>query len=238
MVSKLLCSHPPAVLPAAMYRFNVFHSFNNAQINKSFWNTSRSLRLGVLLSLVMTLQVSAGCFSQTITLDVKDLPVGKLFAELSKQSGYKFFFNTKLIAGAHNITVKLVKVDFTEALETCFSTQPFTYVIVGKTVVIRKKEVYHVRQIKEAPEVSTSLKVSGRIIDEHGQPVPGATVIVKGSEMGKLTDQNGAFVFDVIDENALLVVSGINIARAYEVPLKGRSDLQIEVNRKITEQPE
>jgi TonB-linked SusC/RagA family outer membrane protein len=54
-----------------------------------------------------------------------------------------------------------------------------------------------------------SITVIGRVVDEQGQAIPGATVKVKGSNMGGVTDANGRFRLNNVDEGATLVVSYI-----------------------------
>ncbi|WP_426492685.1 SusC/RagA family TonB-linked outer membrane protein [Hymenobacter sp. 102] len=73
-----------------------------------------------------------------------------------------------------------------------------------------------------APEVT----VTGTVTDNNGQPLPGATVVVKGTATGASTDADGKFSLRLPDGNAVLLVSSIGFA-AQEIPVNGRSSLSI-----------
>ncbi|MGH7239220.1 MAG: carboxypeptidase-like regulatory domain-containing protein, partial [Candidatus Saccharimonadales bacterium] len=53
------------------------------------------------------------------------------------------------------------------------------------------------------------LTVRGRVIDEQGQPVAGATVIEKGTSNGTITDEKGGFILHASDQDDSLVISNI-----------------------------
>src|SRR5690606_1958877 len=78
-------------------------------------------------------------------------------------------------------------------------------------------------QIKiEVPAIDQELiETRGRVVDEAGEPVSGATVKVKGRNIGTSTDANGDFFLSGLDENAVLEISGVNI-QTFEIKLAGR----------------
>ena len=52
-------------------------------------------------------------------------------------------------------------------------------------------------------------QISGTITDDTDQPLPGATIIVKGTSTGTTTDFDGKFILQIDDEDAVLLVSYI-----------------------------
>lgn len=68
-------------------------------------------------------------------------------------------------------------------------------------------------------------KVSGRITDETGESIPGATVLVKGTTQGTVTDQDGRFSMEVPDD-AVLVVSFIGYD-TQQIEVGNQTDFQI-----------
>lgn len=83
--------------------------------------------------------------------------------------------------------------------------------------------------------VALAIKVEGTVLDETKQPVIGATVQVKGTSNGTITDLNGKFSLKVdrVKED-VLVVSYIGYKNKV-VPLKGRTIVTIELEPEITE---
>jgi TonB-linked SusC/RagA family outer membrane protein len=68
--------------------------------------------------------------------------------------------------------------------------------------------------------------VSGVVIDKSNAPIPGASVIVKGSTIGTITDVNGNFKLGSIPENATLQFSFVGM-KTQEVAAKGKTNLKI-----------
>src|SRR5690606_8300842 len=71
--------------------------------------------------------------------------------------------------------------------------------------------VIRARTRTQAPEVSYNVRedvvITGQVLDEKGEPMPGATVMIKGTSIGTFTDANGNFTLSVPDGSATLVVS-------------------------------
>ncbi len=68
-----------------------------------------------------------------------------------------------------------------------------------------------------------NITVKGKIVDEEGEPLPGATVQQKGTSNGSITDMNGNFSLSV-PSDATLIVSFIGF-KSIEVPVGGKTDL-------------
>ena len=77
------------------------------------------MKLTVFFLMVTFLQVSAGGYSQNISISLKNVPVEKLFKEIEKQSEYRFFYNEKLIKNATTITIHVKDVSVETVLQKC-----------------------------------------------------------------------------------------------------------------------
>ncbi|MBW7891687.1 MAG: carboxypeptidase-like regulatory domain-containing protein [Chitinophagaceae bacterium] len=154
------------------------------------------MRLIIILVLAACLKVSAGGYAQEITLRAKDMPCESVFKEITRQSGYQFFFNKRLIRNARNVSVELNAVPVEKAIKICFTDQPFDFVIVNKTVVIRKKEKHAVVMSETAPSEIPPVTIRGKITDEQGNALPGATVSVKGANNTTVANEEGVFTIE------------------------------------------
>ncbi|MBX3253016.1 MAG: SusC/RagA family TonB-linked outer membrane protein [Chitinophagaceae bacterium] len=110
-------------------------------------------------------------------------------------------------------------------MELLFKGQPLTYRIAGNTIALSQKNAVPV--IKPLPAENLLLiQVTGKVTDENGNPVAGATVQVKGrSQTAAITDNDGSFSIDV-DNDATLVISSVGFV-SKEVPVAGKSVLDI-----------
>ncbi len=79
----------------------------------------------------------------------------------------------------------------------------------------------------------TSHPVSGEIIDSKKNPLPGVSVLIKGTTLGMSTDANGRFVLNNVPDNATLVLSSTGFT-TMEVPLKGKTSINIQMAEAIS----
>ncbi len=74
-------------------------------------------------------------------------------------------------------------------------------------ITIKKGEKVH-----NLYAVQGNMKVEGKVVDEKGEPIIGATVLIEGTNRGSVTDIDGKFVLSVPDKHAVLVISYIGMA--------------------------
>ncbi|WP_243732314.1 TonB-dependent receptor [Pedobacter duraquae] len=159
------------------------------------------MKLTVLFLTLFCLQLSANSFAQNISISGKDIALEKVMSVIEKQSGYYFFYKYNELKTGTPVSLNLKNVNVDQALKLAFKGQPFDYVIENKTIIITKKNAVITAVILNL------VGVSGKVTDEKGGPLRGATVKVKGSTMMTTTDENGTFNFNNVDAKAILVIS-------------------------------
>jgi len=76
--------------------------------------------------------------------------------------------------------------------------------------------------------------ITGTVTDEQSAPLPGATVLEKGTTNGTTTDFDGNFTIEVADQNAVLEVSYIGFSTT-ELPLNGQSNVMVQLSEDATQ---
>jgi TonB-linked SusC/RagA family outer membrane protein len=189
------------------------------------------MRLTVFFLVAACLQVSAEGYSQTITLNEKNVRLQKVFVEIYRQTGYQFFYKDELLNKAGKIDVVVKDASLEEVLAICFKNQPFTYSIVSKTIIVDVKKGEVPKAIAALP-----IDVKGKVLNEKGEPVA-ATVTVKGTSLFAATNDKGEFSLKGIDAGAVLVITGVSI-ETRELPVNGKAELLISVKTKVSEEKE
>ncbi len=201
-----------------------------------------AMKCTIILLLAACLQVSANGHAQTISVKLRDIPFEKALKEISQKSGYGLFYLQEQIKEAKPVTISKENVDVKDVLNELFKEQPLKYEITNKTIVVSPKEAKKgVKEIKEGMSVEevpafppSDITVKGRVTNDNGEPVPGASVLIKGTKRGTSADANGNFTLTNVDENATLVISGANI-ESVEMKVQGRTELSVRVKMKISE---
>jgi TonB-linked SusC/RagA family outer membrane protein len=179
------------------------------------------MKLTVLLMTIGMLQLHAAGTAQTITLSLRNTPLGKVFSEIRKQTGYTFLYTDEQLSTAKAVTLQVQNAPLDKVLEQCFRDQPLTYTVSDKIIIVKRK----------APSVTTAaiaedITVKGKVTDDKGDPVAGAAVQVKGTSKGVVTNEKGEYEIKVADADAVLVISSLGFSEQ-EVAVKGRTAITI-----------
>lgn len=189
------------------------------------------MKLTFLLTTFVIINACATGYSQTVTFTGKDVPLEKILSAIKKQTGYVFFYNVSLLNEAKPVTLDVVNEDLADVLKSCFSNQPFSYSIEDKTIVVVRDAMAAVRatsRMRITPIVVPPKEIKGRVTDTKGRPLAGATVRVKGSEKGVMTNTAGEFVIKNIEDRQTIVVSFIGFKQK-EVFLRSLELVNIEL---------
>lgn len=151
----------------------------------------RIMRLTSVLLLAICLHVSASTFSQSITFSGKKVPMEKLFATIKKQTGFVVWGKSDLLKQAAAISVNVRDMPLLTFLDLVMKDQPFNYKIAGNTIMLSGKrlsptDVTEDLAGKESP-------VTGHVTDSTGAPLPGATVMLMGTNQTTITNIEGNF---------------------------------------------
>ncbi len=113
-----------------------------------------------------------------VTLSLKDQTVVQVFKAIQTLTGLNFIYNDKDFVGIEKLNVEAKNEKVKDLLERLFTGQSVSFEFVENTVVVR----------------SRNISVSGVVKDKKtGEVLPGATVIVVGTSIGKQTDIDGNF---------------------------------------------
>ncbi len=201
--------------------------------DRRFWTqTLRIMRIISVLLLVACLHTYAEGYSQTITFKGRDVSLQKIFTVIKKQTGYTVMYNADHLGKARPVSVDVVNLSVESFLQKILTNQPFEYSIENTTIFIARKE-QSPAVAKTAPVLpdsaaaaSPATDITGRVVNERGEPLANASVFLKGSGRGTLTDAKGQFTLKDVDENDILVVTFIGYNEIL-VPLKGKKDVQL-----------
>ena len=172
-------------------------------------SSAKYLLPGVLLITLFLygMQVSGKNTGIPINLSEKNVPLQKVFKEIQKQTGYDFLCTYELLEKAGKVTVQVKNATLEQALEICLKGTDLTYLILDKTVVI-KQRVKSPNVVAAVDEnLPPPIDVSGKVTDDQGNPLAGASVKVKGTNIGTTTDANGLFTLKNVNENAAIEIS-------------------------------
>jgi len=176
--------------------------------HRAITQTLLVMKLTFILLTVALLQVQARGLSQSITLSGRNMDIREVFSVIKQQTGYVVFFKKGLLTGAKPVTLSVHDMPLTNVLELAMKDQPFTYLILDKTISLSRKTPPAV-DAPSGTRVDTAGdgagKVLGRILDADGKPLAGATIAVGKSKISSTSAVDGSFALDVRPGDMLMV---------------------------------
>lgn len=153
-----------------------------------FSHRRKLLRNGIKSATLFILLASGTAIkAQQISLSLQKAPLSKAISEIRKATKYDFVYNEELLKKVGPITVNLKNASLEETLRTLFANQPIAFEIADGIIILQERR---------APNTTNSKKketIKGKIVDEKGNPLAGATIQVKGSNLVTNTDNSGNF---------------------------------------------
>ncbi|QPH38708.1 SusC/RagA family TonB-linked outer membrane protein [Pedobacter endophyticus] len=148
------------------------------------------------------------------------MPIRRVLHLISKQTGYNFISEAKILAKIPPLTLQVKNQEVSGLMPKLLNPAKFDLVYQDdKTIIIRE------RALRLLPH-QLDVVVTGTVTDETGAPIPGVSVTLSGSSnVGTQTDSNGKFTIKVT-ENATLVFSYLGYER-YEKAVGSQRDLKI-----------
>ena len=143
--------------------------------------------------------VFAEVYSQTAVLNiaVKDEPMEKVLDAIEKQSEFRFLYNKSQVDVERKVTIVASNKKVDEILAEVTKGTDISYTINNRQIVLSKKS---------APTAAQQIRqITGKIVDDRGEPVIGANVAVKGTGTGAISDMDGNFVVNATNGQVLSI---------------------------------
>lgn len=191
-----------------------------------FTKTLIAMKLTLILLVACFLQAGATGYSQDLTLSVKEASIEKVFKEIQKQCGYNFFYNERLLKQTKKITLNVRNASLEKVLDMCFRIQPITYEIDEKQIVVKLREYVEEESAEERSPAPDLVEITGKVTDDQGVGLHGASIKLKGSESGTSTDEDGNFSIQLQNDKGILVISYVGFI-TQEIPVSGPRSLTI-----------
>ena len=174
----------------------------------------RKLLLKMKLTLIglflCFMQVSATVYSQStkFSFEIKQKQVAEILREIEEQSNFRFFYQREQVDVERVISLNSEENTVEEILTAIFKDQGVKYKVLENDLILLTPTESIFSDLLDAGQQNT---VSGKVTDDSGQPLPGVTVVIKGTTQGTVTDVNGNYTLSNIPKNATLQFSFVGM---------------------------
>lgn len=141
---------------------------------------------------------------KTVTLNAQNETVENVFNSISKQTGLKFFYDQELVATAPRVSVNAKNASLQSVLDKITAQASLYFNRENNTISVGKQQ----RSSDDAKQTRTK-SINGVVTDQNGDPVIGASILVKGTTNGVITDIDGKYSLNDVTDNSTISVSYI-----------------------------
>ncbi|WP_162304616.1 TonB-dependent receptor [Maribellus luteus] len=181
------------------------------------------MKLTTLLLFLSMVTMATGSYSQNtrFSLNVKDATILQVLEEIERQTEFGFLFKTDQLDMEDRYTVNLKEAKIENVMNEVLDNEHYSYRVMDRIIVISKKDANPDDMMDQNNE-----KVSGKVSDSSGLPLPGVTVVVKGTTAGTVTDADGKYSLSNIPEGATLVFSFVGM-QTQEVVVGSQTSIHV-----------
>ena len=201
-----------------------------------------------------------------VTLQLHNATLGEALDKIARQTRVQFVFVGTQPRQRKTMSIRVESQPLEKVLGKLLAPYGLFYQVVENRIVIRtlkedapeekagasppEETGHNPAEISRMPEAflredsraveSTQperVRITGRVSDEKNEPLPGVSILVKGTQQGTITDSDGRFTIEVPDENAVLVFSFVGyVSKEIAVANKTTVDVSLEVDQKSLEE--
>ena len=182
-----------------------------------FLRRMRIVVLLILITVTQTFALDAYAQNKRLSLNAENEKIVNILEEIEKQSEFYFMFDASRIDVNQRKSVDCENQLIRDILDQLFEDTGITYSINDRQILLTTKDKSDREQQKT---------VSGTVIDEAGQPLPGVTVVVKGTTQGTITDVDGKYTLTNIPDDAMLQFSFVGM-KTQEIPVSGKINIDV-----------
>lgn len=175
------------------------------------------MKLTIMLVVLCTFHASAGLSAQTITLKIQNSEISQVLNSIQRQGDFRFLYNSKLKDLKQKVSVEFENLNIREVMERLFAGTSLSYVQLDNNLVA----------IRSSNPDEKDIRVTGKVTSETGEPISAASVVLKGTNNGTVTDGDGNFAITV-PENAVLIISAVGYLTT-EVSVAGKQQLSVKL---------
>ncbi|QGY46214.1 SusC/RagA family TonB-linked outer membrane protein [Maribellus comscasis] len=194
---------------------------------------SSVLKLVLTMKLTLILICGFGLFSSLaentyaqatkLSLNLKDASIKDVLLYIEDHSEFSFMYDNNEVDVNRKVNIKVKDETIGSIINQLFTNEPITTQTVGKHIIIIPQNRPAEKFANQQQQQKT---VSGKITDSSGVPLPGVTVVVKGTTNGTVSDAGGNYSLSNISDDAILQFSFVGM-RSKEMAVSGKSSIDI-----------
>jgi TonB-linked SusC/RagA family outer membrane protein len=198
--------------------------------NYSLWESKvkilRRMKLLTIFILFSMVTASANSYSQQtkFKFSLRNATVRSVFQEIEENSEFILLYDEKNVDVNRIVTINVNDESVNSILDQVFEGTGNTYKIFDRQIVILGTNDIEIPVFLNQPRQPS--KISGKVMDSSGSPLPGVSVAIKGTTQGTITNTEGSYSLPNVPGNGTLMFSFVGM-KPHEVRLEGKTTVNV-----------
>lgn len=215
------------------YGMNAMEFINKKKYSKlmKFLNLSKSkveklfniMKFSIFICFFLSLQmIAASSYSQStrLSLHMDNVKIKEVLMQIENKSDFYFLYNGKLVNVDKTVSINADNLQITDVLSSVFASTDIAVKVIDRQIILLPEAM------ASSISVQQGMAVSGNVVDESGEPIPGVNIMIKGTTIGVVTAYDGTFNITVPSPNSILVFSFVGYAPK-EIPVDNQTQIKI-----------
>ena len=189
------------------------------------------MKLCIILVCLFSFSLSATTLAQRerVSMKLQEVSLRQVLEQIREQTKLQFMMSKEQGERVGRVSVDAVNETVAEVLDKVFASTGLTWVVKDDIIVVKERP----QQQTPAP-----VRVGGVVKDKKGHPLPGVTVLIKGTMMGVVTDENGDYSIELPDSKDIRLIFSFIGMKAQEVAYTGQKEMNITMHEESTQMDE
>ncbi len=187
------------------------------------------MKLSWAIILILCLHSGATVWSQGTDINLKKnlTSLQELFTTIEDQTGYRFFYNNDEVDVSQKVVVNTFNKSVGDILNQAFDGLPYSFREMENKLIL----VERASENSTVPGSQQPRKITGKVVDSSGVPLPGVSVVIKETTKGVITDSFGNYTITGVAQGSTLAFSFVGM-RTQEITVSN----QVTINVKLEEE--
>ena len=183
------------------------------------------MRLTIFLIMLSSISIFANnLFSQTVSINIKDVALKEVLSKLEDKCSCNFMYSEKFIDVNRKVSLNVENKNLDDVLSILFSGYDIKYERKDRIIILKSSD-----KTNESSAGQQNRNISGKVNDSTGAPLPGVSVVIKGTTTGTITNNDGIYTLSNIPNNAILQFSFVGMkSKEFLVGSKTTIDIVME----------
>ncbi len=170
----------------------------------------KAMRAGLFFAMIcITQALASDSYAQDtrLSLNIENRPIQEILEIIEEQTEFRFMYDATIVDLHQKKSIKCKNQSVAKILDDLFKDSGISYKIEDRQIALSRSGI----RSNSQQTTQQQLTVTGKVTDQDGQPLPGTTVMIKGTTQGTITDADGNYSLSDVPSDATLVFSFVGM---------------------------